>query len=308
MCRDTPTRRLGMSRPPDARARDALVDLRARLDDATRGACLAAYWRAVRAACDDAQRMGAETFARGRKRVDDEAARAFGASRSAMATHATLMETLAARGARERGASGRGGCGRGRRGTTTRERGRDEDERRRAETRERWRRGATSDRERIRDGGDEETEPTGGESGEGERDADGAGRAAGRIESESRRHGRSAHGGAIAREISGGESRDGARNAGARGRGESFGGGGEGAREGRRETSDGAPRARARGRRHAVDVVAVESIGFESAHRGGDSRGDGRGDRLIRDAKRGVRARRDPRGVLRYLFLIETKF
>jgi hypothetical protein len=97
MCRDTPTRRLGMSRPPDARARarDALVDLRARLDDATRGACLAAYWRAVRAACDDAQRMGAETFARGRKRVDDEAARAFGASRSAMATHATLMETLA---------------------------------------------------------------------------------------------------------------------------------------------------------------------------------------------------------------------
>jgi hypothetical protein len=39
--------------------------------------------------------MGAETFARGRKRVDDEAARAFGASRSAMATHATLRETLA---------------------------------------------------------------------------------------------------------------------------------------------------------------------------------------------------------------------
>lgn len=97
-----------------------------------------------------------------------------------------------------------------------------------------------SDWEWICDGCDEEMELMGGESGEGERDADGVGRVVGRIESELRCYGRSVYGGVIVCEISGGELRDGVWNVGVCGCGESFGGGGEGAREGRRETSDGA--------------------------------------------------------------------
>ena len=253
-----------MSRPPDARARDALADLRARLDDAARGtgASLAAYWRATRAACDDARRFGVEAFARGRARVDDEAAAALGGDEDAMATHATLMATL------ERAV----------RASAARARDEDEDARRRARERERERDDETTTRETTRratsdDGATRRAIGSGfatvttkkrsrraGRGGRGERDADGARRAAGRIESESRRRGRRARGDAIAREISGGESRDGARDAGARGRGESFGGGGEGARGGtsrdeRRRVSSARARWTARGgrRRGGVD-------------------------------------------------------
>jgi len=125
-----------MSRPPDARARDALADLRARLDDAARGtgASLAAYWRATRAACDDARRFGVEAFARGRARVDDEAAAALGGDEDAMATHATLMATL------ERAV----------RASAARARDEDEDARRRARERERERDDETTTRETTR--------------------------------------------------------------------------------------------------------------------------------------------------------------
>ena len=252
--------------------------------------------------------MGAETFARGRKRVDDEAARAFGASRSAMATHATLMETLAravrasaARAGAEAADEDDAGRRRGNEGETKT----NEDARRRASDGGAVRRAIGSgfatvvtkkrSRRAERAGKASETRTAlGAPLGESKasRDATGGALTAARLRARLAVVSRGmARGMRVRADV-----------------GKVLAAAARGAREGRRETSDGAPRARARGRRHAVDVVAVESIGFESAHRGGDSRGDGRGDRLIRDAKRGVRARRDPRGALRYLFLIETKF
>ena len=253
-----------MSRPPDARARDALADLRARLDDAARGtgASLAAYWRATRAACDDARRFGVEAFARGRARVDDEAAAALGGDEDAMATHATLMATL------ERAV----------RASAARARDEDEDARRRARERERERDDETTTRETTRRATSDDGAT---------RRAIGSGFATVTTKKRSRRAGRGgrasetrtalgaplgeskasrdAAGGALAAtrlraRLAGGESRDGARDAGARGRGESFGGGGEGrargtSRDERRRVSSARARWTARGgrRRGGVD-------------------------------------------------------